>query len=178
MDVPDPLQEAEAMLRRRGFDVTIVRGDWITVTGCRDASDRIKIDKVRGGWRVEYEHGNDSFASVVSHPEEARRTAADWTAGQFGVTHGQYDEFPEDLQACVDDLLRRGFDVVFGESESDRGGVAFRAERGGITIVVADWGQTWGVTLDDGDRPDVEECWDRPARVADEVERWIDEFTD
>jgi len=176
MGVPDPLQEAVEMLRRRGFDVTIIAENRITVAGHVDEK-QIKIDDVRGGWKVTYETGNDSFATVVSRADDARQTAADWTAGQFGVTHGRYDDLPAELQECVDELLRRDFGVVFGKDGN--GGVAFHAGRSGeITIAVEDWGQTWGVTMQGDDRPDVEECWDRPGRVAAEVERWFDDFED
>lgn len=85
-----------------------------------------------------------------------------------------YEDFHDELQRLIDELRGNDFDVVLGGVEGEHGGIAFHALRDETDILVSDRTQTWFVSMWDDDRPDVEECWDRPRRVRREVEDWLD----
>lgn len=87
-----------------------------------------------------------------------------------------YHELPEALQDAAVDYLDRGFEVVMLSDGEGRYGIL--ADRDDTRIQITDFEQTWFVTLLDDDRPNVEDCWCHPARVADVVERWLDETGD
>ena len=86
----------------------------------------------------------------------------------------EYSAFPGNLQAVIDELRERGYEIHYGEVEGEMGGPGFYAENGDSVVQITDHIQTWFVTFRDRSRPNVDDCWCRPRRIRSEVELWLE----
>ncbi|WP_096391463.1 hypothetical protein [Halopenitus persicus] len=156
----------------------------------RDAGLELESGNTLGGDYVSHLHSrakvyvtHGQYAVTAPDGEHRFDSARDAAQYAFGITEEvkrvtRYAYFPVEIQHLLDELAEEGFEIIYGDVESEGGGIAFAAERGETSIYVADWTHSWAMTCRGPDRPSYDNTWEHPSRVRGEVWGWLEEFGD